>query len=854
MRRHDATNEDCGRSWPWRVLGLVVALTTASPLLAGLPAPPVEEWTRTTATPVATPVVEVDPFSGPILYVLTLDGRAYSFRGNGDVRGGHALVDGVRPLLAIAVVDGTQQRLLLATDTELIVRHVTNGPAPLRHPWPSELSGGQANLGVVDLDGDGLAEVHVGDVVLSADGSGGWSGGTSTSLPLHCNAVDLLPAEPGQELACGTGVFAADGRLLWSTGLDNGSTALGDLDGDDTPELVVTALRSGGSGVELHVFDALGTPRISPLVLSTSATSWIDAPALVDLDSDTRPELLVSTPDDVQAHDWEGGELVSLWSVPVETNFAVRPGLTAFDFDGDESAEVIVTDASTWRILDGLSGDALHEADFLGAPGRLRPVVTNLDDDAAAEIVLCSTEGLVVHEIPGSIEPRTQWNQHDYHGCNVEDDLVIPTLETPPWQTHRTWGAQVEPNDCESCRLRGVRLPPEVVGCRDEESVIDGTTLRLDGCPEPASLSWIVEGMEVSTDPILRFTASVDVDVEVVLSCPSLPGCEARTTTRLLVDEPPTFEAVGTAALCPEVVRVSWTPALWHRGEAGTYSLYRSTVSCEDALANPPLVSGLSSVGWRDRDVVTETTYYYVLEAESALRPNACDTRGPGGGLVGQRCLPPVTVPVIELPETLEPVLRVRKSGDRTVVSWDDARPLAAEETFVLRESEGPTGPALQANFPRATLRSHSIRNDDSPSFACYTVHVAGRCGHLSPRAAGSTCEEVLWSTVPSRDVCPSHRGASWLLTAETYEDAFGCASPYTPLPPIPAPDQRLFLSASSDHCYSACLQREADELVLHEAPGRSLTGQSLVGWVLIDDFSTPVRVVDHRSRCGESP
>src|SRR5438046_1693594 len=132
-----------------------------------------------------------------------------------------------------------------------------------------------------DLDQDGSPELFVGATVWDRNGRFLWQGQFGTGTDTYygfisiCHAVELVASSPGLELLCGHTAYAADGSVVWNNALSDGWTAVGDLDGDGRPEVVLTTTDT------VYVLDNLGVQKGSPYVFPGT---WIRQPMMADLD------------------------------------------------------------------------------------------------------------------------------------------------------------------------------------------------------------------------------------------------------------------------------------------------------------------------------------------------------------------------------------------------------------------------------------------------------------------------------------------------------------------------------------------------------------------------------------------
>ncbi len=230
--------------------------------------------------------------------------------------------------------------------------------------WSYSPGGGCLSLPTVgDLDGDGASEIVVnvtdlfsnpGDlVVLRGDGSG----------PLW------------------TDPFADLGYAV--------STALGDLDGDGSPEIVAvreyaTSMWGGAGDYTVVAYSGVGAQLWESEHFQGYQVDFQSAPVISDMDHDGSPEIVAGR---VILH--ADGQTRAVGSPPAGTSASFMiPAVTDLDLDGVE--EVIGADA--WYDIDG--NTLRHDATMAGW-GLV--AVANLDGDPEGEVVV--TVGESVHAL-----------------------------------------------------------------------------------------------------------------------------------------------------------------------------------------------------------------------------------------------------------------------------------------------------------------------------------------------------------------------------------------------------------------------------------------------------------------------
>jgi hypothetical protein len=132
-----------------------------------------------------------------------------------------------------------------------------------------------------------------------------------------------------------------------------------------------------------------------------------------------------------------------LWGyIPDEDSYSNTP--TLFDFNQDGINEILISDQSRIRILDGRNGSTRTTLDFGQTTIMQYPVIADIDADGSADIVavgLQSGSGATgrLNIFKSSTTPwapaRKVWNQYMYNAVNVNNDLTIPTVQLNPAST-----------------------------------------------------------------------------------------------------------------------------------------------------------------------------------------------------------------------------------------------------------------------------------------------------------------------------------------------------------------------------------------------------------------------------------
>ncbi|MBW2524255.1 MAG: VCBS repeat-containing protein [Deltaproteobacteria bacterium] len=319
-------------------------------------------------------------------------------------------------------------------------------------PWTTSMA--SATVSIADLEGDGAAEIVVGGVVFEADGTlrfdhGVYSGSNNGSYGAVSIIADLDEGQNnGQEIVTGRRAWRADGTLYWDNGLVDGYPAIGDLDLDGDPELVIIANNT------IRIQDPTdGTVRAS---LALPAAGDGGPPTIANFDGDPEPEMASANGGAYAVFDYSPTPpTVTLkWSQTTQDLSSNRTGSSVFDFQGDGAAEVVYGDECYFRVYRGADGLVLYEVENSSATIHEYPVVVDVDGDNNTEVVVTANDlnhinlsttcpygvanarhGVFVFgdQNDNWVRTRRLWNQHAYHIVNINGNGSLPLPEPPSW-------------------------------------------------------------------------------------------------------------------------------------------------------------------------------------------------------------------------------------------------------------------------------------------------------------------------------------------------------------------------------------------------------------------------------------
>ncbi len=313
---------------------------------------------------------------------------------------------------------------------------------------------------VADMNGDGVAEIAIGNRIVQADGSGFVDAtltGTASIVVLY--DVD---DDPDLELVSINGVADYDGTPVWQDPLwagESGYVAVADMDLDDDPDIVATSVtshqvtvRDGATGALLAgpieitpLDDAAIVARVNAVMAARpdrDALSGGGPPTIANFDDDPEPEFALAGG---YAYVIFEHDATRKWYLETQDTSSRATGSSVFDFEGDGVAEVLYNDELVFRSFRGPTGDVYLERCNTSGTLTEYPIVVDVDNDDHAEIVLvennyarntcsdgsASSTGVYAFGHPDNQWVRTRriWNEHSYHVTNINEDGTLPLRE-----------------------------------------------------------------------------------------------------------------------------------------------------------------------------------------------------------------------------------------------------------------------------------------------------------------------------------------------------------------------------------------------------------------------------------------
>ncbi len=355
-------------------------------------------------------------------------------------------------------------------------------------------------VSISDMNGDGSPELICGRAILDNQGviigtgkyglgrpADNMNGSASMSF-----AVDL-DADGEQEVVVGDALYNIAGADKWHNGLPDGYPAIVDLELDGEPEIIVVS-----------------TSKIRTQRHLDGSVVWSVAipggrggpPTVADFDGDGLPEIGVAAASKYTVFDTDG---TTLWTVTTQDASSAITGSSVYDFEGDGIADVVYADEINLYVFSGNDGTVKLKFTPHNSGTRLEmPVIADVDGDDQVEIAFVSApndngnyQGLtVLGDKDLSWRPgRKIWNQHAYHITNVDDEGAIPKAAALNWLTHNNFrSGDLSAND-------GLAAPDLVMITPDS---------CMSTCSGPDQLGlWV----QLGNAGAVALTAGADVDV-----------------------------------------------------------------------------------------------------------------------------------------------------------------------------------------------------------------------------------------------------------------------------------------------------------------------------------------------------
>ncbi|NJO01708.1 MAG: hypothetical protein HC880_08470 [Bacteroidia bacterium] len=262
----------------------------------------------------------------------------------------------------------------------------------------------------------------------------------------------------------------------------------------------------------VFVWDAKNAELIGNLFRVSSAAFNLvlhGVPAIGNIDDDCEPEIIFATVSRLNAVELgPNNTLIRKWELPTNDSSGGL-GLSLFDFDQDQVAEILYRDETFFRIIDGKMGTPFDLGIFscTSGTGLEMPITADVDDDGEAEVLVTCSFGSAgtTNSVLGDIKiygsngspwapARAIWHQYNYQTVAINDNLTVPRVQ----QDHNF---ALTTNTC-GCSGQNRPLNNYIVqtGLLDKQGC--PVTQTINNLPAPAPLSLGDEALKCPDAPL----------------------------------------------------------------------------------------------------------------------------------------------------------------------------------------------------------------------------------------------------------------------------------------------------------------------------------------------------------------
>ncbi|MBU7026885.1 MAG: VCBS repeat-containing protein [Theionarchaea archaeon] len=299
----------------------------------------------------------------------------------------------------IEIILSAEYKVMALTNTGQLKWEFTFNPNPYDPWWFSYIYSSPV---IVDLDNDGSKEVIV---AAGEDGLFVLAGETGTEIwrvenvfTYSTPAVADLGSDGSLEIVVahyyGLSVYSNTGTLIWEYAIDSvdGAPVVVDIGGDGYLGIIA---RDWFGDLYMISEDGVEIWHYSNLPMVESGLT----PAVGDLDGDGVPEIVVSADDKIVAVKSDGTLMWELYigdpydPYSLLEYFSSSPVLA--DLNEDGKLDVVVQSENYLCLLDGSSGNIIWSEPGIGTYGSSSPAIADVDGDGKAEIVVCGETGII---------------------------------------------------------------------------------------------------------------------------------------------------------------------------------------------------------------------------------------------------------------------------------------------------------------------------------------------------------------------------------------------------------------------------------------------------------------------------
>ena len=349
------------------------------------------------------------------------------------------------------------------------------GTAPL---WSVTTNYYAPNVSFADFNGDTYPEICVGNKIYDAETgtllisdpsitntASSWAHNGDTPLPSPCVANVVGDSKPdlilGNEIyevlitnrngTAGNSITLAKSIVPPAGVSVDGHPQVADFNLDGHLDVFVSKKDSKYAPVGCYVWDVYNNTVSNALVIPTTENGK-SIPLIADVDNDDTLEIVIqcraSSGNKVKCYKYNAATagFDFMWDIYVDED-SYSNSMSVFDFNNDGENDLLISDQTTVRIVNGsghshLTGNdtipvyVLTSLSFGECTVMQYPIVADVDADGSAELVVLGRFGsghtykayLNIFKSAGIpwAPARKVWNQYMYNVTNVNEDLTIP--------------------------------------------------------------------------------------------------------------------------------------------------------------------------------------------------------------------------------------------------------------------------------------------------------------------------------------------------------------------------------------------------------------------------------------------
>lgn len=231
----------------------------------------------------------------------------------------------------------------------------------------------------------------------------------------------------------------------------DGHPQVADFNLDGHLDVLITNKNSEYADVGFYVWDVFQNTVSAPVIFTTNGNG-MSIPLIADIDGDDMLELVIqcnaSTGEKVKAYKYDisTSSFTFMWDINVDED-SYSNSMSVFDFNNDGENDLLISDQTTVRIVNGsghshLTGNdtipvyTLTSLSFGECTVMQYPIVADVDADGSAELLVLGRFGsghtyqAYLNVFKSASTPwaaaRKVWNQYMYNVTNVNEDLTVP--------------------------------------------------------------------------------------------------------------------------------------------------------------------------------------------------------------------------------------------------------------------------------------------------------------------------------------------------------------------------------------------------------------------------------------------